>query len=221
MANQDKMPCKYETFKDLCDRLDGSIVLYRDFPYFVSVSPAPDGKGGLIYLSRLDSGRTGDKKVIEVKIDDPDLDISATDLGYLNYKDSRGTRRVLYAYRTTAKHFKQALYPSYVSTRTIDGENWSVSNVWTSRGAFDLLIDQFPSFEQVMSLLDTWHEVAISRDVALHKRKSGLILVYLRTKEVAWIDPRDKTLVFAENATWVDRSYILRFPWRTYADKSR
>lgn len=217
MANQDKMPCKYETFKDLSDRLDGSIVLYRDFPYFVSVKMADDGVKGRILLSRLDSFKTKDGKVIEVKVDDPDLDISATDLGYVNYVDRQGNHQVLYTYRTTAKHFKQALYPSYIATKNIEGVDYGASNLWMTRGAFDLLIDYYPTLSEALSLLDTRYKVAISRDVALHKRKSGIILIYLRCKEVAWVDPINNNLVFSEKATWVDRHYVLRFPWRYHA----
>lgn len=214
MANQDKMPCKYETFKDLHDRLDGSIVLYKDYPYYCMVKHNDDGVGGDIFLIRMDEydGRQKANDAIKVDIKDPDLDISSVDLGYVNF-EHRDDWYALYLYRTTAKRFKQALYPSYISAKSIDGQNATAQGVWTSRSGFDILTDTYPDLGTALKEIDTRYEVAISRDVALRKLKCGIILVYLRTKEVAWIDPRSNEMIFSEKSDWVDKKYTLRFPW--------
>lgn len=213
--NQDKMPCRYDTFRDLNDRLEGSIVLYKDFPYYCAVRPDPTNLAvGNLFLVRMDEydGRNVSTKAIQIKVDDPDLDISSVDLGYVNYESTSGNS-VYYLYRTTAKRFKQALYPAYISYKTIDGVDSSAGVVWNSRSGFDILVDLYPSLSTALERLDRRGEVAISRDVAIKKVGSGPMFVYLRTKEVAWIDSRNLEMVFSHESDWVDRKYVLRFPW--------
>lgn len=219
MANLDKMPCKYETFKDLHDRLEGCIVLYRDFPYFVRIGQdAKNPNKGHIFLSKLDAQVQNDKSCINVSIDDPDLDISATDLGYINYFDKRRDKNeVVYAYRTTAKRFKQALFPQYVQLKSIEGEEIGSRHLWSSRGAFDFFIDNYPSLDVALKNLGRGGEVAISRDVAMRKTESGVILVYLRMKEVGWIGDLKNGINWSDDASWVEMKYVTRFPWRSYA----
>lgn len=192
----EKMPCLYDTVKDLQDRLEQTIVRYNQIPVIVNVA----AKDKLVLTDIVTK-----EKLYEVKPSDPNLDISSAEIGYLNWKPqinlvkyynsawAKEPNKVAYFERQPRRAYRQGLYADVVSSFHIDGKDGIGSeNLFGTDGFRASIVGEFPSLEMAIELMDheNWSEIAISQSIALQKIESGLTLVYFRTKNVGWIVPR-------------------------------
>ncbi len=178
MSNfEKKMACRYLSHKDLCDRLMHTFIRYKDVPVYVyEVSKGPN---------RLVLQHLGKEECFYVLPDDPDLDISAFELGYVNTDNS-----VTMICRGTAKHYKQGTCIDHLWTRGIDKDDDEYHADWKGRPFFELLLDKYPTLNEAKTWLDNGRpRVAISKGVALQKTKVGVIHIYVRGVEVGWMTP--------------------------------
>lgn len=204
-----KMPCGYDTYHDLEARLSGCIVKYRDHPFFCSVDSGGNGKGRL-FISRL--GDIKRENLIEVKVTDPDLDISSTELGYFNIKKGE----VVYIQRAASKIFKQGIHPDYLRYYDIDGKSINDyrrqgTTLFNQKSMYDGLMGVYPD---VTIALETEGCTAVAPDVAIQTLGIGIALVYLRTQRVGYFDDKSRFVV-SPRTSEANKKYVERFDWRT------
>lgn len=206
----EKMPCLYDTQKDLHDRLHNTIVRYRGIPVMVQVESAKS-----LLLKDTVSGA----QLFDVKPDDPDLDISSAEVGYLNWQPTMkivryynaalaGTPNVVnYLERCPNRMYRQGLVSDSLKSYKIDGtEGINPMNLLNLEGFRASLTGLFPSLELGLELIanEKWPEVAISQSVAIKKTDSGMCLVYYRRVNVGWIIPRSRHIEMMDSELkWV------------------
>lgn len=227
MITQDKYdqssPCLYTTYKDLSERLDGSICRYKGRPFYVKI-----GASNEVFLNDLTFRKGGAEHTISAQ--DPDFDISTIEATYVNYEPSadqirhgvKKDQRVYYISHKPTKKYKQGLYLSYSSVQTIDGKaNNEVPNeyVGQSQGIIDAINDEFPPIPAVLMKFKEHPvgkelEYAVSADIALKKTPVGVIFVYYRTFTVGWMAPNSNQLtVVDDELKWVVDRYLSRLQW--------
>lgn len=182
----ESMPCLYETYKDLSDRLDGTICRYEGNVVFVRVSMADDDEERpVVYL--YDWPQT-DKMIKEIEPNDPAFDISLIDLGYMNY--ICGNKNVvLYPYRSSSKKYKQGTSTGNCFTKNIDGTPSDYgSHSMQSQGFVDMVNRKYPP----LAALELHKELALSRDVAVRVDSLGVREFYWRLMKIAVQVPGQK-----------------------------
>src|ERR1700754_558210 len=114
MKYEERMPCRYDTEKDLVARLGNSIVRYDGKPVRVLV----EGKSSL----RLCNPVTGEE-INTVKPNDPLLDISCPELGYANLPMGvkKPHNKVVYIERIPYRQFHQGLLTNQLMFSDIGG----------------------------------------------------------------------------------------------------
>lgn len=190
----EKMPCLYDTEKDLQDRIGGTVCRYKGVPYWVQIESAK--KINLLDLV------TQKAVVVGISPSDPEFDISSAEVGYVNFKytpeqirymsnKSLGNK-VYYLERIPFRRFRQGLCGDSMTSYTIDGEpGIPAANLLASKGFYESQVNSWPSIPVALAIFERGQEteIAIGIDTALHKIESGLALVYYRKKNIGWITP--------------------------------
>ncbi len=219
----EKVPCNYRLLKDLQDRLDGTICRYGGKAYYISVGS--EEKINLYDVER----RREIFKVISP--DDPELDISFAECGYMNFTPTEKQQKtyglgpegvVLYVTRNTSKKYKQGNYPSYTQLLNISGSpsnKFDYATVCFSRGMVDFIEGVYPSPLQVLKefseLKGKVSEVAVSPEIALRKESVGVIFVYYRGTQMGWIAPDTMNIVVTDHELkWVVERHMTRLTWK-------
>lgn len=203
-----KMFCRYNSEKDLHDRLNGTIVFYDDEPFLVNGVHKKT-----LYLGDMVSGDT----LREVPSNDERLDISSPELGYMNLEHREFGNVVLYIVRVPYKRYKQGICPQNLEVLNIhgDGISYHVGNYFNSHGFKSSLRNEFPSLVEAMSKLEKGKEVAISKSIAIKRSTAGVILVYYRCKEVGWLAPNTDIVNVPNNEMgWLVDRYLSELAWR-------
>jgi hypothetical protein len=207
----EKMPCAWDSEKDLIDRLQGTICRYDGVPYLISV----ESKKSLLL-----SDIVSQKIVKTIDPSDPKFDVSSAEIGYINFRNNKpqkyGKSRevqtsnlVVYLQRIPSRRYRQGLNSGAVVSKTLDDNGKSpgpTDYFLLSSGLRDSLMGVYPTPSQGMGILKTLEEkeIALSQSIALSKMESGLILVYCRTVNIGWIAPGDDRIVTPRNRnSWV------------------
>lgn len=220
-------PCLYRTDKDLQDRLDNTICRYNGQPVRVHFA-AP----GLLDLYPVVGKRGVRGPITQISADDPGLDISLLENGYMNWRYDeklRGKREgfdsenhVFYISGRPSKKYKQGFHASYAVYRKIDGsgnEKIPTEFLVSSQGMHDSILGEFPDVRQTIDEYKSLepgrsYETAVSRDVALSRTPVGVILVYYRCYMVGWMGPNDsKVTVTNDELQWVVERFLGRLQW--------
>lgn len=218
----EKMSCLYETVKDLRDRLAGTICRYQGFPYYCDVS----SKGKVILTDvRALSDPEKWKTKIEISPKDPEFDISSIELGYTNWKFPEKTRkfyrkdqdfdsnRVSFLSRHPARRYRQGISSDVVYAVNIDGGSLGDSSTILGTDGFIAMVQEnYPSLPEAVELLSSGEkDVAISREFALKKVESGLILAFAEMKNIGWILPQKMSIEVPEGElSWVYKRLMER-----------
>lgn len=201
-----RMACLYATKKDLIDRLHGTYVRYKGEIKHAQYHISDEGKEGL-YLNDIHSRGKG----FHVEVSDSDLDVSSFEVGYVNIdqtfmKTSNPIHHTLYMGRYPAKRYRQGFsLPSYC-IRDISGTKtaFGISDI---RAIEKSLYGEFPSVKDFMSSEKIVS--AVSSNVALKKEPSGIILVYVNQRNVAFIV--NKKLHFKEDKIrWIYERVLMK-----------
>lgn len=199
-----KMQCRYDTFNDLNARLGHTICRYDDKPVLVVIETEMSGEPRIDLYDPLVSSL-----VKQIKFDDPLFDISSPELGYVNHESKNGyPSKVYYAIRSTQKKWKQGIHSGLVAWKNIDGV---IANIYSSDpcrtpGFIKALNGEYPSLKEGLTFLydEDVKEIAISQEVAMEIKESGVILIYLRTKNVGFITPGKKKVILRNNEVrWI------------------
>ena len=196
--------------QDVNARLDEGICFFKGLPYVINTR---DGNGTTGRLSKLD----GSGKSINVSLTSDDLDISAPELGYINYDG-----RAYYVMRSPDRRYKQTLqYSSMLaqvcgSTRTIGGDNLHAA-LHSSHGE-NMFLNVYPTLSEALAFVSTKggknRSMAFHRDVAVLQDSFGIVRVYFKGSEVGRIKPGTKTVsVPSGDTAWVVSKYLSEFDW--------
>lgn len=229
MKYEERMPCRYDTEKDLINRIGSTIIRYGGKPGMCIVH----GKNNLV----LEHPVTGMTVAADIKPNDPLLDISCPELGYMNLTSGgRETKNLAcYVERLPYRQYHQGIRSDQLSFTMIDPQDGHIpgypQNLWiNSQGFYDMLIDNYPSLDEAFRWLDDGerkeatkegilytipvNEVAISRDVALKKMKAGVYFVYFKTDEVGWCTEDRVVNVRSHEEGWIVSKYLQEFKWK-------
>ncbi len=197
--------------QDVNARLDEGICFFRGRPYLINTR---DGNGTSASLRALD----GRGKSIPVQLNSDELDISAPELGYINYDN-----KAYYAMRSPDRKYKQTLqYSSMVaqlcgSTRTIGGDN--LAHALYSENGEKMLLNVYPTLQEALAFVSAKggknRSMAFHRDVALLQDSFGIVRVYFKGSEVGRIKPGTKTVTVPNgDLAWVVSKYLDEFDWK-------
>jgi hypothetical protein len=222
----ERMPNRYQTENDLSARLHGTICRYKDQPVYVYV----DGKNLHLKhpVTRID--------IIQIKWDDPDFDISSPELGYFNLltlSDRSPKNRVFYAERQPVKKWRQGLNPNVLHYSDIEGDpdkshipGMPQDHWLADQGFYDMLTNEYPSLNKAFDILEaetfstkygiySCKEIAISKDTAIQKTKSGVYQVFYKCDNVGWVAPGTRTVnVKSSEMGWIISKFLKEFNWR-------
>lgn len=200
------MSCLWRSDKDLMDRLGGTHIKYRGEIVYAEFGHYPDPEtkkevSGLILFDPLGSGKT----IAMISPDDPDLDVSSFELGYVNTESERRDVKpdVIYLTRSPQKQWKQGFMPQRIRANAVDGSKYTSS--WSIPSIFSSLCGDYPSYELYKDLRarkDPPDKIALSRQVAVKTELSGVTLVYIDCKNVAYISGQ-KVVLKDDNLKWI------------------
>lgn len=215
-----RMKCSWDTGNDINSRLHGTICQYKGLPVYVQT-----GKGGnLITLTHPVTG----KDVGDIFYDDENFDVSSIEVGYMNLllddkaKAKYGEKNVvIHAVREPQKKWRQGLNSNVVLFYGLDGNpgkfgQYAPGGILSSQGFYDSLVGVFPTLDEALFLLNSGEEtqLAISKDVALQRLQSEVILVFYKTQNVGYMAPGSKTVIVPSNEKgWIVSKYLQQFSW--------
>lgn len=228
MTIPERMPCKYNTEHDLHARLHGTICRYKGVPYKVLLDFPT------IFLRDLVTGVDVEK----IKFDDPEFDISSPELGYMNLVLPLKAPKnyVRYIERLPIKRWRQGICVNHLMFSKIDGNEishipgWPVEMWMSTQGFKDMLQDNYPKLDKAFSILEEGEyidqsplgntaamcdQIAISKDVAMEKTKSGVIQIYFKADNVGWCAPGTRQInVKSSEMGWIISKYLSQFSWK-------
>lgn len=172
----------YSSPKDIQDRLGHTYIRYKGEIFFVEVACEDDDEAPILILC----DPLGDKKPEKVPPDDPDLDVSAFELGYMNLKSGG----VIYLTKGPIKQWKQGFVPQRTRGWDISGKSRSIPHI---QEYLESLSGKYPDIQGVMSGVGP-KDVALSPQVAIQRTLSGVCLIYLNCKNVAHLEPTTKKI---------------------------
>lgn len=197
----DSMRCRY-IGKDLVDRLHDTLIRYKGEPVYVNVKA-----GDTLELWDI---ATRSKNFGRFKSDDPDIDISQMEIGYLNHTSqyTKGKLKVFYLYRTPMRQYRQGLHYRNVVTSDIERNIISRSDetlIYT-QSFWQSIMGIYPSWDEAVECVTSGKmtEVAVSQDIAIRRTKAGPLLLFLRGVNVGWIAPdENKVRLVNDKIRWV------------------
>lgn len=190
--NHIPMPCLWKTQKDLQDRLGGTYVRYAGRIVYCDFGFVEDKKGkehpGIILWDALapHAGKPIAAILDEDIPDDEDLDVSSFELGYMNFSShpKNVDTSVVYLTRAPSKQWKQGLVFNRLRVSDIGGTKIQMS--MHIKYIYDSLLGKYPTVSEFLRD-PTPRSVALTRQVAIKKELSGVILVYINCKNVGAI----------------------------------
>lgn len=187
--------------QDVRARLSGTYIRWRGNPYYCEV----DQNGDSIALYSLVDG----SMTVRVSSDDPDLDISSLDLGYVN--TSKRYKCCVYFQRNPYRRYKQGVEPQSLSTFP-RSSNYGPGDIpahgINSEEFYDSMCGKFPAYKVALSMITSpatkYESVALSRDVAVQKDKD-MLRVWIKKDQVAFIKLSDSNRVYIPKTelSWV------------------
>lgn len=216
------VPCLYDSHKDLSSRLDSTICRYDNVPYFVRIADYNQ-----IWLYDIIHPNS-QQPLLKINPKDRLFDISSPELGYLNADPKKAIKQsyplldketsgslVVRIVRLPVRQWKQGINPDCVTFSNISGSSdikgmyLSYQSVIYSQGMKDLILGSYPTPSDALDILmsnsrSDFRTVAISREVAFELTESGIIQVYIRTKNIGYILPgNEKVNIKPGPHSWV------------------
>lgn len=193
------MRCDYLP-QDIVTRVDNGIAFYKGKPVLIRVT------GNLFNLYEVPS----EKIIAQVAYGDPEIDLAAPRLGWVNTKTN-----CQYIFRRPERRYKQTL--QHTALRAFNPmEEERVETIFWSKGFVDMLQNTYPKASDALKYLDTGKidGRAISKDVAIITDSFGIKRVYLKTEEVGRINPGEKIVnIPKDTLSWVVSKYLEGFDW--------
>lgn len=179
--------------------------MYRGRPWRMSYD------GGRIYTSDLVDGHSGPI----LSLDDPDIDISSIELGYVNTygagnRGDQPNRTAVYISRSPSKQWRQGIHSSNITIFSVNGTgmDWSRESLLFSKGFEEMCMDKFPALSAALNIRPS-ESVALSKDIALTRTDFEAIGVYYKCKPVGYFDKKGSKFTPSETlpAWFIDEVY--------------
>lgn len=208
------MRCKIPA-ADLTQRLDHTICMYKDFPYYVRVNGE-----ALKLFDMVDT----DTLVHLISPDDPFLDVATPPLGYSQLTPVS----VVYLSRKPHRKFKQGIDFGALQVDAIPGSPFGGGKLrFHSTCVRKTIVREYPSLRQCLKKLEgnlknldhDQIELAISPDCAVVLTRKNLVKVFYQQTEVGYINTNDlgstKPTVIVPNSSmgWIISQYLQDFAW--------
>ncbi len=202
------MQCNIAT-ADLNARLNGTICMYKDIPYFIMCSDSQHTEK--IHLCDL----LTKNPLQEISVKDPDFDVATPPLGYIQIKKNQ----VAFSERLPHRQFRQGVtqgvihfsFFSQAQRMTLHSEAFRDTMMKQYRNLNKILIDLIADPE--------YGEYALSNDVALVKSVAGVVKVYFKHEEVAFsslseLKKKSPSIhVPTSTKAWITERYLSKFNW--------
>lgn len=201
----------YKTVSDVSSRLDRTIGIYKGEPVYITVS---ENALGVYNLEKFPNS-----KPIMIPWDDPDLDISSVELGYVNLVPNcplNGSKfgQAAWCARTSQRQYRQGVDPNRILSQSpVEGRQGAGYSV-CGYPLYNLIKDKYPSvMESVWMLTAKTHtSVAISREVCLIMEDSGVITVAINRENIGSLIPSEGRVFIKDHEfLWVIQSLLTRF----------
>lgn len=189
--------------EDIRQRLHQTIIRYRQQPFFCSVD------GTIINLLDLVTM----KVMHRVLHDDPEIDISSLDLGYMNVTNPAPV--AIHMARVGGRRYRQGVDPKSLSYDVLlpSSEKFHFNpDLIFCQGFVDAYNGKFPSVKEAIGMVAKTHRsVAISNDVAILREKD-IIKVFVKNEEVGWMKAGGSIVNLPPSETsWINRYFLERF----------
>lgn len=208
-----KMRNHYTTQKDIYDRLNDTVLLFKGEPHYIQTN-------GVSFCGYpLDDYQIKNTK-IDIDPSDPELDISAIEIGYVNIEPGcrlNGNKVGMSVYYRShpTKQYHQGIQPSRMEVESpIDGRRLEFCPSTMGLPLAKAIREEFPTVHEAIWGINSglWSSCAISKDVCLVGEKSGLMTVAIRRENIGSLIPgQNKVLVKDNEFVWVIQRLLSRF----------
>lgn len=186
--------------EDVRQRLGGTVIRYRNIPYYCTV------EGRHILLENIVTRHLEHT----INFDDPELDISSLDLGYINIVNPVAC--AVHASRIGQRRYKQGVDLRALSydVLTLPSEKFALNaDYMFCQGFVDAYQGKYPSVSDALKMVSKTHRsVALSNDVAILRDKD-IIKVYVKTEEIGWMKAGINTVNIPKSETsWMYQYYL-------------
>ena len=156
------------TDRDLAQRIQESFVLYKGSPFYVTTVESL----ALIRGCFATEANNPDRKLIDVRMADPDLDINPFKIGYTQY-----VGMAFYLVRRPLRSTKIGLTQTAV-TASDNYDGYGLGGVLTSQGFTDSIRGEFPNLDAALGMLTSpkTFGVPLSRLLAIKRRRENKAL---------------------------------------------
>lgn len=201
------MKCPWTDPNDLQKYMQG-VFRYDGKPIYIEYT---GGKGPLRLIDLMTLER-----IKQIKADDPLLDIESPELGYMN--NEKGQENTVYMVeREPHRQFSQGLTKVNTMVFDLTGRpvNLGYNLVFSYKGFTDMVVGNYPEFEEGMALLKNFKEIALSREVAVQGNPDRYpALVFFRGEKVGYIEPGTRIVKVPTNSkAWLVSKYLQKFTW--------
>jgi len=205
--------------QDLRQRIGTGLIRYHDKPCVVLDVSQDDN--AVLLCSILEYTETGGLKTETVSVEDDFLDVSAPQLGYINYKN-----RALYLSRGPNRKYRQLTCPENITIYCpiLDRDvsrDLNKNGVLYSHGVNDLFSNNYPHFKDAFESLNSHKvsSVAVNRDVAITVDSIRLMHVFVKDMKVGYIEPNQhkntRVIVPEDEYGSLVSEFLSGVDWRT------
>ena len=173
MVGRLNMAEEFFSFADMQRKLEGCIIRYKGEPHSVHV--AQGLRPNIVKIRKLDL--TSEWKNVDVTEDD--FDIQAVPLGYVNFNN-----QAVYFYREAQREVLCTTHPTRLRWKYNEGErekNREI-DVFTCPSFADMIMNKYPSFDEVVSKLSSKEQIgnsiAFNRMYCVSRRNRARLLMF-------------------------------------------
>lgn len=194
---------------DLPARLNGTVCMYDNVPYFVGTEDSH--RPIWIYLYDLMTKSL----VHKIKPNDPLFDIATPPLGYLQIKKNRA----VWSERIPHRQFRQGIT---LGVLHFEFFNESFRMNIHSEYFKNTMMKVYPTLPEVLKTAfkdPDLGEYSLSNDCALVKSVAGIVKIYFKHEEVAFSSvpklKKKRPMIHVPSSTksWITEKYLSKFDW--------
>ena len=168
----------YETRDEAQNRLLNTVVSYDGFPHrVINVG----GRVGAITLAIVPWPFDGSTGLREVRVSDPLFkNFRTPPLGFVNYFEQRDQTHVSWVERVPARRMHQGLNDgnTHITSLGIRAIRTPMTQVQSSEAFKEMIVGEYPTFEEVVDLLVPESSIAFDREYALFMSNEGYVTIY-------------------------------------------
>jgi hypothetical protein len=158
---------------------------------------------------------TRNHPIATIPPDDPLFDTASPPLGYMNYKDD-----VIHVTRPPVRRARQGIDTRNLSFRVLGGRGcpYHTEHLLFSKNFEEMVLGKYPKLEAALKKLrESWKKdykcglsIAVTRDIALKIKETGIIDVWHKEANIGYILPKNpNTVIVPEREdAWIISRYL-------------